>query len=165
MGSGSVSIADQIFQFLHKGGDIGKGTIDGGEADISHFIQLAQFVHHHFADFPGGDFFLEAVIGDLLNGGNNLFDLSGGNRALMAGGDNAVADFLGIKKLPGIILFDHQQLLHFHLFIRGKPAAAIDALTAAADGVSIIGGAGIDYAAICAIAKLTFHGCIKPLLS
>ena len=57
----------------------------------------------------------------------------------------------------GVILFDYQQLLHFDFFIGGKPAAAIDAFPAAADGVSIVRGAGIHHAAIRAIAELAFH--------
>ena len=110
---------------------------------------------------PGGDFFLEAVISNLLNGRNDFFDFGGGNGPLVASGDNAIANFLGIKKLPGIILLNHQQLLHFHLFIGGEPTAAIDAFTAAANGVSVVSGAGIDHTAIGTIAKLTFHECFN----
>ena len=72
--------------------------------------------------------------------------------------DDAAADFLGIKQLAVIILFNHKQLRHFHLLIGGKAAAAVDALPAAAYAAALLRRAGIDNAAVRAIAELALHG-------
>ena len=132
-------------------------TIHGSEAHIGHLVQLAQGRHYHFADLLGGDFLLQAVIGHLLHRAHDALDVRGGDGALVAGLNDAVADLLRVKQLPRVVLFDHQQLGHFHLFIGGKAAAAVDAFAAAADAGALFRGPGIDNAAVGTVAELAFH--------
>ena len=155
----AVPILHQGFQFAHEGGNIGEGTVHRSKADVSHFIQLLQFFHHHFTNLAGGDFGLQVVIGQLFDGIDNAVNFCSRNRALMAGSNNTVAQFLGIKELTAVVLFNDQQLLHFHLFVSGEAAAAVDAFTAAANGITVIGGAGVYNAAVSAITELAFHTC------
>ena len=125
--------------FLHEGGEVGELAVDGGEADIGDIVQFFERLHDRLTDLAGGDFFLKGVIGELFHRGDNLLDFGSGNGALMAGGNDAVADFLRIEQLPRLILFDDQKLLLFDFFVSCEAAAAVDAFTAAANAGAVIG--------------------------
>ncbi len=51
--------------------DVGEALVHGGEADVGHLVELAQFLHHHFAQAARIDFALaEPISGaaERLNG-------------------------------------------------------------------------------------------------
>ena len=142
---------------MHEGGDVSELAVDGSESDISDLIQGAQGVHHHFPDVVGGDFLLHAVVGELLNLGDNRVNLLCSNRALVAGVDDAFADFVRIKQFAGLVLLDDKELNRLHLFIGGEALAAGNALPPAPDACPVVRRSGIDDLAVLRVAKLAFH--------
>src|SRR5687768_16106499 len=52
----------QVLELCHELADVAEMPVDGCEADVGHFIELLELLHHECTDFVRADFFFCALL-------------------------------------------------------------------------------------------------------
>jgi hypothetical protein len=148
----------EVADFRHEVGGIGKMAIYGGKTDISHFVPVPQLVHNPFPDPTGGNFPLTALQHLPFQFIQELFDDVDGNGALLTSLLDALGEFGPLVWLPPSIFLDNEGYGFLHLLIGGKAPLALETLPAPPDGVGFPAGAGVNYLVLGAVAERAAHG-------
>src|SRR5690606_19457800 len=114
-------------------------AVDGGKAHVSHFVEPLEAFHHGLADGFGRDLVLARVEQGALDVVDQRIHLFEADGPLLAGLENATLDLPAIEGLPSPILLDDHLGDFFDALVRGKPAATLEALAAAANGIAFLG--------------------------
>ena len=149
---------EHVFQLVHEGVDVAELPVDRGKAHIGNFVDFFQFVHGKLADVHGGDLPLVAVQQRLLDAVHRGFQRLVAYLPLFTGAQHAAQQLLAVKGLAGAVPLDHHQGHGLHDLVGREALGAAQALPAAANFLSVLGGAGIDYLGIQFAAVRTFHG-------
>ena len=80
----------EVLQFGHETFQIGKFAVDRGKADISHFVDRAQFTEDHFPYFLAGHFLGQGIADIAFDLGDDVFQLLPLDFPLVAGPEQAV---------------------------------------------------------------------------
>ena len=144
-------------QFLDEILHVFELAINAGEADIGHFIEVAQVLHQQFAHMTAFNFRLEIGFQLVLDGANDGFDLLVADRALPAGLFQAAFDLGMIERFSRAVLLDD---LHrgFDPLIGRVPLLAGNAFATPPDGESILTRSRIKYPIVVDKAVGALHG-------
>ena len=89
---------------------------------------------------------------------DDLLQLADGYRALFAGPQQSVQDFLAVEFFAATVFLDHHVRDFVDAFVGGEALFALQALAAAADGIRFFALARVDDFVIFESAKRTLHG-------
>ncbi len=136
--------ADEVFDFGEELGGVAEAAVDGGEAEEGDFVELFELVHDLAADDGGGDFafvlgfdFVDDVVDEHVH-------LGVGNGALDGGVGDGGAELVAVEVLVAAVALEDGEDGLDDLFVGGEAMAAMGADAAAADGVAVANGAGVD---------------------
>src|SRR5690606_34294347 len=132
--------------------------VDAGEADVGDLIDRLEAIGDGPADLDRGHLAPTAAEQPLLDRGDDLLDLLGGNGAFVAGPFEPADDLLPVKGHAGAVVLDDDELgLELDVLVGGEAFAAGQASAAAADGVALVDLAGVDDLVLVLLAKRTTH--------
>ncbi len=140
---------------LHKAVHIAEITVHGSKSDICHMVDVLQLVQHQLSDLVGSHLALQGVLklgSDLLY---HVFDGFKGDGTFDGSTAQSVHQLFSIKRLDGVILFQHHQRHFFDYLIGREAEAALYTFTAAAH--LVFGRAGVNDLAFLTAAFGTFH--------
>ena len=132
-------------------------TVDRCKANICHFVDLFQFLHGQLTDAHAGDFTVVGAEQRLLNAAYRTLQRFVADRPLGAGTHHGVEQLLPVERLTGAVLFDDHKRNSLHDLIGRKAHMAAQAFAAAADALTVFGGAGIDHFGFLGSAIGTLH--------
>src|SRR5277367_6337594 len=156
------AIFQKIFQLAHEFLHIFEIHVDGGEAHVGNLVQFLQAAHDHFSDFCGGKFALRGFVDHAFDFVDDGFELGRGDRALFAGLEQALQDFLAFEAFAAAIFFDDHVGNFVDALVGGKAAGALEALAAAANGIPGAAFAGINHLVINVGAERALHSRLSP---
>ena len=134
-----------------------KASVDAGEADVRHLVELFEFAHHQLADAIGGDFPQaegQQLFFDAFDGG---VDLLRADRAFAQGQAHGAENLAALVFNAASVFFDDGGEGDVGAFVGGEALFTRTALAAAADEVGFFGNAGFDNLGFQVAAKRAFH--------
>src|SRR5258708_15056961 len=156
------AVLQQIFQLAHEFLDVFEIHVDAGEAHVGDFIELFEAVHDHFADFGGGELAFGGFVHDAFDFVDDAFEFRRGHRALLAGLQQALQNFLTFETLAAAIFLDDHVGDFVDSLVGGEAAAAFEAFAAAANGIAAAAFAGINHLVVDVRAERAFHSADSP---
>jgi len=150
-------VVSQLADFVDEFVDILELAIDGGETDVSDFIDFFQDFHHPPADFDAGNFLVEIPLDGVVNvigGAFDFFDLDG---TFPTGFFDAAADFFAVEVFADIAVFNYLQFRLNNFFNGREPVPALQAFPPPPDPGAFFGGPGVDDFIIKTSALWTTH--------
>jgi len=133
------------FDFLEEVTDFLKFAVDGGVADVGDGVEHVEAGHDVGAELLGSDLaLLEGFefLEDFLDGALHLVE---GDRALLAGFDNAGEELPAVEGFAAAVAFDDSDFIALEDLVGGEAGLAGEAFAAAADAVAFLGKAGVDH--------------------
>jgi hypothetical protein len=135
---------EHVLELDHELVYILEGAINGGETDVSHVIQLVEFLNHFLSDDYSRYFLLASLLAVLLNPVDQGFHLLNTDRTLLAGFLDPGKDFFAVKLFAASILFDQERKGLLDSFVGREPFAATETFTATPSAIPLLIQAGID---------------------
>ena len=135
---------EHVLELDHELVYILEGAINGGETDVSHVIQLVEFLNHFLSDDYSGHFLLASLLAVLLNPVDQGFHFLNTDRTLLAGFLDPGENFLAVKLFTAPILFDQERKGLLDSFVGCEPLAAAETFAATAGTIPLLIQAGID---------------------
>ena len=147
----------QRLEFLGELVSVGEIAVNAGEADVGHFIDLAQFGEDNLADLAAGHFFLAQGHCLGFDGSDEIVQLIFAYGTFGEADPQAVTEFGGVELLATAVLLHHHHSGGFHTLVGGEPPVAGDALATTANRVARVDIAAINHAGVIGAAERTFH--------
>jgi hypothetical protein len=147
----------QSFDFPHEFGCFFEAAINAGEANVGHFVDLAQSLHDPLADGHAGNFSFILVadfVGDVFHQFLNDFGTDG---TFLTGLLDARKELFFGKLLSAPVSFDDHKPFVLNHFVSGIAMTALQTLTASPNGRSFAGGTRIDDLIVLIAALWTTH--------
>jgi hypothetical protein len=143
MGRRRGLLQGKALYFVYKFFDIAEFTVDGGEADVGHFIQLAKATHYFLANSGGGDFAI-VQLGQFVDHfiHKSIDDLEP-QRPFFAGFGNAGMYLAAIERFVSAVALDNTKVFGLNFLVRRKAMGTLQALAAATNNSAVFARAGI----------------------
>src|SRR3989304_1392275 len=137
--------------------DVLELPVHGGEADVSHLVELLEVLHHQVPELQARDLLLGPVVEALLDVGHDVVHRLHPHRALLARLEDRGAQLLAVEGLAPAIPLDHHGEHVLDVLVGRVAAAALEALPAAADELSLPPHAGVHHAVLRMAAERALH--------
>src|SRR6185503_16583215 len=125
---------------------------------------LVELGHHALTDLARLDLVLSLLHQLRLQPVHDRVDPLGGDGPLLTGAQEAVQDLLAAERLAPAVLLYHEERRRLQGLVGREPPVAGEAFPPAADGLALLGRAGIDDLVLEMAARGTLH-CITPAVS
>lgn len=132
-------------------------TVDAGEAHVGDLIELAQVLHHEFAEPVALDFTLEVGVKFVLDRGHDRFDLLIADRSLPAGLFQAALDLAPLEGNARAVFLHDLDRDFLDPFVGRVTPLAGETFSTTTNGETILAGSRVDDPIIVDTAKRTIH--------
>src|SRR5580658_11363672 len=156
------ALVAQSLDLVVEGLDVLEVAVDGSEAHVSDFVQVAQFLHHQLTHGARGHFAVAETAHLVHDAAHRFIDLLARHRALLQGLLHAGAQLLLIESLARAVTLDdlrHHQLSGLE---GGEALTAAQALTATADLAPLAGQTRVVDLGLFVAAERTVHAARCP---
>jgi hypothetical protein len=153
-----AALLEHRFQLVEELGHVLELAIHGSESHIGNLVQLTKLFDDQLADHLGGHFLVERLGALPLEAIDHGFELLDGDRALLAGLEQAAEDLLALVRNPSAVLLDHPQHGLLDPFVGGVAALALQTLAPTADDEGVAAATGVDDPVVVGFAEGATHG-------
>src|SRR3972149_3531366 len=154
---GLLPFLQESLHLVHELADVLELPVHRGEADVSHLVELLEVLHHQVPELQARDLLPRPAAEALLYIGDHIVHGLHPHRPLLARLEDRGAQLLAVEGLAPAIPLDHHGEHVLDVLVGRVTAAALEALPAAADELSLPPHAGVHHPVLGVAAERALH--------